>query len=59
MESPTLDHEELTAKFIGCAMKVHSSLGPGFLEAVYQNALSHELKKAHIKHECCRKIQVV
>ena len=34
-------------------MKVHSTLGPGFLESVYQNALAHELRKAglNVEHE--------
>jgi GxxExxY protein len=35
----------LTERIIGCAMKVHNSLGVGFLEKVYENALVHELKK--------------
>ncbi len=37
-------HEELTCKIIGCAMKVHSTLGSGFPEVIYQRALEIEMK---------------
>jgi GxxExxY protein len=53
-----MEHEQLTEKIIGCAMAVHRVLGPGFLESVYQNALAHELRKAGLKVECGRKVQV-
>ena len=36
--------DELTQKIIGCAYKVHNTLGPGFLEKVYENALRIELE---------------
>lgn len=29
-------YSELTGKIIGCAMKVHSALGNGFREVIYQ-----------------------
>jgi GxxExxY protein len=35
--------KELTEKVIGCAYKVHNTLGSGFLEKVYENALCIEL----------------
>ena len=34
---------ELTRVIIGCAMKVHSSLGNGFQEVIYQRALAIEM----------------
>ena len=36
-------HSELTSKIIGCAMKVHSALGNGFQEVIYQRALEIEM----------------
>ena len=43
---------ELTQRIIRCAMLVHGTLGPGFLESVYQKALAHELGKAGLKVVC-------
>ncbi len=40
-----MKYEELTHKIIGCAMKVHSALGNGFQEVIYQRALAIEMKK--------------
>jgi GxxExxY protein len=37
--------DDLTQKIIGCAYKVHNTLGPGFLEKVYENSLRIELEK--------------
>jgi GxxExxY protein len=42
---------EITEKVIGCAFKVANTLGCGFLEKVYQNALAHELRKNGFKVE--------
>ena len=38
-------HSELTGKIIGCAMKVHSALGNGFQELIYQRCLAIEMEK--------------
>ncbi len=40
-----MKYEELTHKIIGCSMKVHSSLGNGFQEVIYQRALAIEMEK--------------
>ncbi len=54
-----MEHADLTEEIIGCAMTVHSTLGPGFLEPVYQRALEHELRKQGLHVECEVPIQVV
>ncbi len=56
--SNAMEHEKLTETIIGCAMKVHRTLGPGFLESVYRQALAHELRKAGLHVECEKPIQV-
>ena len=35
----------LSERIIGCAFQVSNTLGCGFLEKVYENALAHELRK--------------
>lgn len=37
---------EITGKIIGCAMKVHSALGNGFQEVIYQRGLEIEMSDA-------------
>ena len=53
-----MQHADLTQEIIGYAMKVHRTLGPGFLESVYQNALAYELRQAALLTECEKRIQV-
>jgi GxxExxY protein len=40
-----MKYEDITGKIIGCAMKVHSVLGNGFQEVIYQRALEIEFRK--------------
>lgn len=37
-----MEKDELTYKIIGCAMKVHNTLGNGFQEVIYQRCLAIE-----------------
>jgi GxxExxY protein len=43
-----MEKDELTYKIIGCAMKVHNTLGNGFQEVIYQRCLAIELAKADL-----------
>lgn len=42
-------HSDITEIIIGCAMKVHSFLGNGFPEIIYQRSLAIELEKTGIQ----------
>ena len=45
MNTKEYKYSELTGKIIGAAMKVHSALGTGFQEVIYQRALAIEMQK--------------
>jgi GxxExxY protein len=42
---------EITERVIGCAYRVSNTLGTGFLEMVYENALAIELRKQGLSCE--------
>lgn len=44
-----MNHNELSKKIIGAAIRVHNILGPGLLESAYEACLKHELKKNGLK----------
>jgi len=46
-----LKYKEITEKIIGAAMRVHSRLGNGFQEVIYQRALEIELKEANVSYQ--------
>ncbi len=40
-----MEINEISGAVVDAAMKVHTLLGPGLLEATYQHCLAHELRK--------------
>ena len=40
-----LKYSDITAKIIGASFEVHTFLGNGFQEVIYQRALAHEMNK--------------
>jgi len=48
----------ITEKVIGCAYRVSNTLGSGFLEKVYENALAHEVRKAGLSASQQQALQV-
>ena len=46
-----LEDKDLSSEVIKAAIKVHKNLGPGFVEAFYEEALCIELSNAEIPYE--------
>jgi GxxExxY protein len=53
-----MNDDQLKEKVIGAAFQVHNQLGFGFLESVYEKALSIELSKLEIAHQTQSPIKV-
>ncbi len=51
--------DQKTYAIIGAAMEVHKELGPGFLEAVYQEALEREFLEQEIPFKSQPTVQIV
>ncbi len=45
-----MTENEIT-EVIGCAIKVHKSLGPGLLESAYEECMDYELRKTILEIE--------
>ncbi|HBE80726.1 MAG TPA: hypothetical protein DDW65_23520 [Firmicutes bacterium] len=46
-----MQHSAITQSVIGCAMRVHSTLGNGFQEVIYQRALALEMETEGLNFE--------
>jgi GxxExxY protein len=44
-----LKYEEITGKILGASFEVHTFLGNGFQEVIYQRALAYEMRKAGLE----------
>ena len=53
-----MQHQDLTHKIIGCSMKVHSTLGSGFQEVIYQRALAIEMNVQKITYSREMEMQI-
>ena len=58
LEEPERELDHLAHRVIGAAIEVHRALGPGFLEAVYEEALCVELDLQMITYERQRPMSV-
>ncbi|WP_299290367.1 GxxExxY protein [uncultured Mucilaginibacter sp.] len=53
-----MEQDALTEKIIGCCFKVHSELGPGFIEKIYAKALQIQLRNIDLHFEAEKEFNV-
>lgn len=53
-----MKYEEITKRVIGCAMKVHSTLGNGFQKVIYQRALALEMSFERLAFEREKEMEI-
>ena len=53
-----IPHQDLTYEIIGAAMEVHSQVGPGYKEEIYQKALEIELRNRKLEFEPQKTVEV-
>lgn len=51
-----MNENELSKIIVDSCFRIHTSLGPGLLESVYEEVLFYELKKSKLK--CQRQVEV-
>ena len=54
-----MTENELSRLVVGCAMRVHSALGPGLLESAYEACLNYELIKSGLRVEAQKPLPLV
>lgn len=54
-----MDENEISKAIVNASYKIHTRLGPGLLESVYEAILSHELTKLGLKIERQKPIPVI
>ena len=57
--NPSLPENRISHMVIGAALKVHSALGPGLLESVYEKALTHDLMQLGLEVKTQVEIPIV
>ncbi len=51
--------EGVAKKILDCAFKVHTSLGPGLLESVYETCLAHELNQSGLNFQAQTNLPII
>jgi len=53
-----IPHQDLTYEIIGAAMEVHSEIGPGYNEEIYQKSLEIEFRNRKVQFEPQKSVEV-